>query len=323
MANSDLNGRLVVPEDVSCRIDKFLARELSISRSRLQRSIDLGLVTLNGEKTRSNHTLNPGDIIEYRIPASPVPTLAPEEIPLSIRYEDEHLIVVDKAPGMVVHPAPGSLDGTLVNALLHRYKDFSFPPEDTRPGIVHRLDKDTSGLLIVARNEEIRTKLSKAIKEREVKRTYMALTLGHLKVREGMIETSIGRHPTDRRKFATFGVNQRDARTSYRVLESYDVCELVEVNLLTGRTHQIRVHFSSIGHSVVGDRLYLGGKGSEKGFTGEQREKLRKVLSMIDRQALHAHRLGFCHPVDGKLITIESQPPADMRNLLEYLRREA
>ena len=320
MVNSDLRGKLVVPDEVSCRIDKFLAKELSISRSRIQRNIDSGLITLNGEKIRSNRVIKPGDVIEYQIPPSQTPSLVPEAIPLTIRYEDEHLVVIDKAPGMVVHPAPGSPDGTLVNALLHRYKDLSFPAEDTRPGIVHRLDKDTSGLILVARNEEIKAKLAKAIMKREVKRTYMTLTLGHLKVREGIIDSPIGRHPADRKKMATFGINQREARTSYRVLESYDACELVEVNLLTGRTHQIRVHFSSIGHSVVGDSVYRGGKGSEGGVSGDNREKVRKLLSMIDRQALHAYRLEFNHPVTGESITIESELPPDFSRILDFLR---
>jgi 23S rRNA pseudouridine1911/1915/1917 synthase len=321
--NSEQFGRKIVPPDVSDRIDKYLAHELSISRSRIQRNIHLGHITVNGESTKPNHVLNAGDIIDYTIPSPPKPTIDPEAIDISVRFEDEHLVVVDKVPGMVVHPAPGSLDGTLVNALLYRYKDFAFHPDDTRPGIVHRLDKDTSGLILVARNEDIKSKLSTAIMEREVKRSYMTLVFGHLKLREGKIDSPIGRHPTDHRRMATFGANPKEAVTVYKVLESYDVCELIEVHLMTGRTHQIRVHFSSIGHPVVGDSLYHGGTGREKGFSGNQREKARVVLSMIDRQALHAYKLEFQHPVTGEFIHVESELPLDFASLLKHLREDA
>ena len=305
------------------RVDRFLARELSISRSRVQRHIRLGNVRVNGETVRPNRILAPEEIVEYDIPMPAGPSLAPEPIDLTIRYEDDSVIVIEKPPGMVVHPAPGSPDGTLVNALLYRFPEMSFPAGDPRPGIVHRLDKDTSGLLVVAKNETVKAELSRSIMERKVQRRYLALVWGHLKARESTIVASIGRHPTDRGKMSTFGTSPREAETWYRVESSFDVCELLDVRLRTGRTHQIRVHLSSIGHPVVGDRLYGGGEGREKGFTGEQRAKVRSVLSRIDRQALHAYRLEFPHPDDGRPMRFESEPPDDLAGLLAYLRASA
>jgi len=323
VTGSELRGKIIVPSEVSIRIDKYLAEEIEISRSRVQRHIKHGRITVNGAPVRSNHVLHPGDVVEFLIPPPRSPSIKPEDIPLSIRYEDEFLMVIDKTAGMVVHPAPGSWESTLVNAVLYYCRDMSFSPEDSRPGIVHRLDKDTSGLIIVAKNEDIKGILSRAISNRSIKRTYLTLTLGHLKPREGVIDTPIGRHPTDRRKMCTFGTNLKEASTGYRVLESYDVCELIEVNLLTGRTHQIRAHFSSVGHPVVGDTLYYGGRGRERGFLGAQREKVRKLLALINRQALHAYRLEFKHPVNEELITLESEPPQDIKKLLEFLRNNS
>ncbi len=322
MERPRIRGKIVVPREISIRIDRFLAMELSLSRSQIQRNIEQGHVTVNGQPIKSNRVVDPGEIIEYDIPPSPAPSLAAEEIELTVLFEDDFLVVVEKPAGMVVHPAPGSLDGTLVNAILHRFKDLAFPPEDTRPGIVHRLDKDTSGLIIVAKNEDIKAKLSKSIMAREVNRSYRALTWGHLKKREGNIDAPIGRHPTDRKKMSTFGTSLRNAKTMYSVIESYDVCELLDVTLLTGRTHQIRVHLSSIGHPVVGDTLYQGGRGREKGFSGHQREKIRSILSRIHRQALHAYKLEFIHPVDQRPMSFVSDLPEDIRDLLKFLREE-
>jgi 23S rRNA pseudouridine1911/1915/1917 synthase len=316
------NEQILVPPGVSERLDRFLAGRIDLSRSAIQRGIREGWITLNDAPTRANHVVRPGETITCRRPAPRTPSLAPEPIPLEVAYEDEHLLVIDKPAGMVVHPAPGAPDGTLVNALLHRCPDLDFRPGDTRPGIVHRLDRGTSGLLLVARTEAIREKLSRALRERRIRRTYVALSFGHLKTRQGTIDTPIGRHPLDRRRMATFGPNLRPALTRYRVLESYSVCELLEIDLETGRTHQIRVHFSSIGHPLVGDTLYHGGPGRERGFGGpRQRERAREILSWIDRQALHARRLAFPHPVTGREIVVESEPPRDFSRVLELLRR--
>ncbi len=323
MHNSHLQGRILASSDVPCRIDKYLVQQLSISRSRIQRSIREGSIRLNGERTRPNHLVNPGDTIDYVITSSETPSLAPEDIPLAILYEDEYLAVINKPAGMVVHPAPGSPDGTLVNALIHRYRDMSFPSHDLRPGIVHRLDKDTSGLLIIARSEESRSRLSAAIMRREIKRIYLALAFGHLRKNEGTIDAPIGRHPTDRRRMATFSRSPRDAQSEYRVLESFDVCELLEVRLMTGRTHQIRVHLDSIGHPIVGDSLYHGGRGREKGLSGGNRAKAARILTMMGRQALHAHKLRFTHPFTGATEEIVADPPADFSKLLAFLRDEA
>ncbi len=323
MHDSHLEGTIVASSEIPCRIDKYLADQLSISRSRIQRSIREGFIRLNGEYTRPNHVVNPGDTIDYVIASSETPSLAPEDIPLIILYEDEYLAVINKPAGMVVHPAPGSPDGTLVNALLHRYRNMSFPTHDLRPGIVHRLDKDTSGLLIIARSEESRSRLSTAIMRREIKRTYLALAFGHLRKSEGTIDAPIGRHPTDRKRMATFSRAPRDAQTAYRVLESFDVCELLEVKLMTGRTHQIRVHLDSVGHPIVGDLLYHGGRGREKGLSGSNRAKAGRILTMIERQALHAHRLQFTHPFTGAPKEITADPPADFSDLLDFLRADA
>ncbi len=325
MVNQSRKETIIVPSGESRRIDVYLAERLSVSRSRIQKAIRAYHVTVNSNETRSNYTLSPGDVIEFDIPQPPPisQSVIAQEIPLSIRYEDEYLLVVDKPSGMVVHPAPGTPDGTLVNALLFRFRDLPFRPDDPRPGIVHRLDKDTSGLILVAKTEDVKEKLSVAIIERRVRRTYHAIVFGHLKQREALIDIPIGRHPTDRRRMSTLSTHPRSARTRYRLLESFDVCELLEVNLLTGRTHQIRVHFSSIGHPLVGDSLYRGGRGCERGFSGEQREKARLLLSMMGRQALHACRLQFRHPISGEPVTVESDPPPDFQDLLNYLRESA
>jgi 23S rRNA pseudouridine1911/1915/1917 synthase len=294
------------------RLDKFLADHVpDLSRSAAQRLIDGGRVTVNGEPVKPSYKVNPGDLLVVLFPGEESVGLLPEVIPLDIVYEDRALLVVDKPAGMVVHPAPGHSGGTLVNALLARYPELAASDEE-RPGIVHRLDRDTSGLILVARSEKVRRALQQQFKDRRVHKAYLALLDGHLQPAWGRIEAPVGRDPHHRQRMAV-QTGGREALTEYHVLEQFSHqvgpaagdYTLVEAEPLTGRTHQIRVHFASIGHPVVGDAVY--GR--------------RKCPLPVPRQFLHARRLGFRHPLTGEQIEIEAPLPEDLAPALELLRR--
>ena len=273
-----------------------------MTRSRLQRLIKQEFVHVEGQPVRSAHRLNGGETVTIRVPP-PAPLIAqPEDIPLKIIYEDEHLIVVDKPRGMVVHPAAGHHSGTLVNALL-AHCDLKGINDRLRPGIVHRLDKDTTGILVVAKDERTHLALAQQIKDRTVQRSYLALVHGVPTPREGIITTRIGRHPIKRKRMAVLAEGGRIAITRYRVDEVLQArYSLLTVWLETGRTHQIRVHMEYIGHPVLGDPIY-----------GRRGDKL-------PGQALHAARLGFTHPATGQYMEFASDPPADFQALLASLR---
>ena len=284
------------------RLDVFLARlARDLSRSQARRLIDDGVVTVDGRQERPSHRLAAGARVVANLPPSEVAELEAERIPFAIIYQDEDIIVVDKPAGLTVHPAPGHPSGTLVNALLTLVPELAASRDNIRPGIVHRLDKDTSGLLVVARNERARTDLTRQLKERQVRKTYLALVQGVPQPAQGTIEAPIGRHPRNRKKMAVVA-GGREAETKYRVREALDRFALLEVEPVTGRTHQIRVHLAAIGHPVVGDAVY--GKRSP----------------MVERQFLHAWRLAFDLPSSGRVVEFESPLPPDLRTALEKVR---
>ncbi|MDN5317827.1 MAG: rRNA synthase, partial [Thermoanaerobacterium sp.] len=266
-------------DDVDMRIDSFLASELDYTRSYLKKLILNGLVKVNGSSIKPNYKLKEGDSVDVNIPEAEKIDLMPENIPLDIIYEDDDIIVINKPQGMVVHPAPGNYSGTLVNALLYHCKNLSGINGELRPGIVHRLDKDTSGVMVVAKNDKAHLDLSNQIKERTILKKYIAIVEGVIKDDEGSIEVPIGRDHAERKKMAVTE-DGRYALTLYKVLERYKNNSLIEATIKTGRTHQIRVHMSYIGHPIVGDEVY-----------GYKKQRFNLL-----GQALHSKLLGLVHP---------------------------
>ncbi len=309
---------------VGQRLDSYLGKHpsLGITRSRAQKLIDDGLVLVNGRAVSKKSQVKSGDRITVKLVPAPPSEVKAEDIPLEIVFEDEYLAVVNKQPGMVTHPGAGNYSGTLVNALLFHFKNLPEGSGPDRPGIVHRLDKDTSGLLLVAKTEAVYQKLQKAIQNREVKRTYLALVCGHVSSDEGTIDLPIGRSLRDRKKMAVTGVAGRKAVTSYHRLKRYRSYDLLEVHLLTGRTHQIRVHFSHHGHPVFGNPEYGGREKWHRGIFAPERLLAKKLLAAVRRQALHAVRLEFTHPVTGKNMILQAELPEDFQRLLSLLDNE-
>lgn len=282
-----------------CRLDRYLAaQDLGLSRARLQKLIREGHVTLNGGTAKASALVKAGDRVGVNIPPPQPLGLIPENIPLNIVHEDAHLAVVDKPAGLTVHPAPGHASRTLVNALLWRYPDLPGIGGWQRPGIVHRLDKDTSGLMVVAKTEEAHHHLSEQIQERRIRKGYTALIGGVMGDNEGVIDAPIGRDPRHRKRMAVVE-GGRASVTRYAVARRFGEATLVAVFPTTGRTHQIRVHFASLGHPLVGDALY-GGR-----------------TDVLGRQFLHAHLLGFEHPQSGEWVEFRSSLPGDLRVALE------
>lgn len=290
------------------RIDSFLAAELQdISRSSAQKLIENGLVTLCGKTVKKNHKTTVGECFEVSLPDPEITDIVPQNIPLDIVYEDDDVIVINKPRGMVVHPAPGHPDGTLVNALMyHCGSSLSGIGGVVRPGIVHRIDMDTSGLLIVAKNDTAHAHLSAQLADRSLSRVYEAVVYGRLKDDSGTISAPIGRHPTDRKRMAVTDKNSRNAVTHYEVIARYHGFTHVRCILETGRTHQIRVHMAHIGHPLLGDLIY-GRKKPEKGLSG---------------QCLHAKKLKFIHPSTGQPMVFETQLPEYFQTVLKKLGQE-
>lgn len=290
------------------RLDVFLARMAiqgdPLSRSRIQKLIADGSVTVDGKPAKASLRLAAGAVVAVELPEPEATDIAPENIPLDILYEDEDVIVVNKARGMVVHPAAGVSSGTLVNALLAHCKDLSGINGALRPGIVHRLDKDTSGVMIAAKNDTAHRSLAEQIQEKTAKRVYWAILTGNIREEEGVIHGAIGRNPKDRQKMAVVRENGKDATTNFRVLERFGAYTLAECRLMTGRTHQIRVHMAYIGHPVLGDPKY-GAK---------------KCPFSIEGQALHSKTLTFTHPRTGEKMEFEAPLPEDMQMILDELR---
>jgi 23S rRNA pseudouridine1911/1915/1917 synthase len=296
-----------VSEDLSgLRLDLAVSRlSGELTRARVQKLLAEGLVLVNGAACKPNYRVRPGDSIDIAIPSVREAKAAAEEIELDILYEDNHILVLNKQKGLVVHPAAGHKSGTLVNALLHHCTDLSGIGGEARPGIVHRLDKDTSGVLVVAKNDRAHLLLSQQFKEHSITREYVAIAHGSVSKAEGVIEGAIARHPRDRKKMAVVPpARGRHAVTHFFVLERLGSYTFLRLRLETGRTHQIRVHLAAVGHPVLGDPVY-GPKKPHIKYAG---------------QALHACLLGFIHPANGEFMEFRSEPPQDFQNLLTFLR---
>ncbi len=298
------------------RLDSFLARAVDdITRSAAQRLIDEGMVTVDGAVPKPSLKLKGGERVVVSIPP-PVPAEpAAEDIPMEILYEDSDLIVVNKPAGMVVHPGAGTVSGTLVNALLGHCRDLSGIGGHVRPGIVHRIDKDTSGVLVVAKNDRTHLALARQFKEHTVKRVYLALVFGSPKADKGRIESVIGRHPSERTKMSGRARHGKQAVTHWQAVYRYAGLTLVRLRLETGRTHQIRVHLSEAGHPLVGDQVYGGGSR----LPAVRDPELRRLIRELGRQALHAKVLGFIHPTTGEYLEFETELPEDMARIVRYL----
>ncbi len=309
---------LVVCEGEGGRLDVFVSDRLELSRTRIQRLVAAGAVTVDGRAARKSEPVEEGMTIRIVVPPPEKVEIEPEDLPLAIVHEDEHLLVVDKASGMVVHPAPGHRSGTLVNALLWHVPDIVGVGGRARPGIVHRLDRDTSGLLVVAKNDAAHLALSDALRARRVKRLYRAASWGHLSESPITIEAPLGRDPKDRKRMAVVE-DGRDATTMAQVSERWQSADLLEVALKTGRTHQIRVHLASIGHPVIGDPVY--GVGWEKGLGGPTRRWVDELARRTKRQFLHAAELTFVHPESGERMTFRSDLPPDLAAVAEWARK--
>ncbi len=289
--------------DAGKRLDKFLVGRLSkeFSRAHIQKLVSEGHVILDGAPARNSHKLCIGETVDVTVPAPAASFMEPEEIPLKIVYEDAELLVVDKPAGMVVHPAPGNYNGTLVNALLSHCRNLSGIGGVSKPGIVHRIDKGTSGLLLVAKTDGAHKSLAKQFKDKTIRRVYVALVRGRVELDNGVVELPIGRSPKDRKKMIVKFEDSKDALTAYKVIERFKDTTMLELVLGTGRTHQIRVHMLHIGHPIVGDEKY--------GYS-----------DTIGRPALHARTIGFIHPKTGVYMEFSSELPGDMVRLIKDRR---
>jgi len=302
-ANLGEMHRFTVENNVEVRLDVWLTEQLGVSRSQLKRLVDRGLISVNGNQVKAGYFVKEGDEITVMLPRPQKPMLEPQSIPLDIVYEDEELVVINKPKNLVVHPGAGNFEGTLVNALLAQVDELAEGSEEHRPGIVHRLDKDTSGLMVVAKTNDAYEYLVGQIKDRLVERQYLALVHGVLSVSEGCIDEPIGRHPKDRKKMAVLS-SGRPAKTLFRVEEYFAKHSLVRCRLVTGRTHQIRVHFAKIHHPVVGDMLY-----------GFKRDNLGATS-----QVLHATFLAFEHP-RGERMEFQCPPDEEFMQIVDKARQ--
>jgi 23S rRNA pseudouridine1911/1915/1917 synthase len=307
---------VVGAEQHNLRLDRALGELFPFqSRNFLAKLITAGKVRVNGNaELKPSHRVETGQEVVVEIPAAAPSSMQSQDLPLTILYQDEDVAVIDKPAGLVVHPAAGHPDQTLVNALLHHVQDLSGVGGELRPGIVHRLDKDTSGVMLVAKHDDAHRKLTAAWNTDAVRKEYLALVYGTPTNDRGTIEAAIGRDPRDRKRMAVVA-DGRHAITDYEVAERLRYASLLRCRLRTGRTHQIRVHMKHLGHPIVGDPVYSGPQ-----WRGIPDKKIQRVLSAFDRQALHAARITFPHPRDGRTMVLEAEIPADMRALLELLR---
>ena len=299
--------RFEAVEDSGVRIDRYLSDVSDLSRSRVQALVKDGLITVNGKPVKSSYAVCAGDIIEADIPEDQPMDLQPENIPLDILYEDEDVIVINKPKGMIVHPASGIYTGTLVNALLYHCKDLSGINGVIRPGIVHRIDKDTTGCIVACKNDFAHTAIAAQLESKTCRRDYLAVVMGNIVHDDGLIDAPIGRDPADRQKMKVTDKASREARTHFHVLKRFKNSTYVECRLDTGRTHQIRVHMKYINHPVMGDLKY------------------GKPCRYMDTQGqvLHAHRLTFVHPRTNETMVFEAPLPEYFENLLKILEEEA
>lgn len=296
---------LIGPEDEDVRVDKWISSMFdTLSRSYIQKLIKDNLIFINGRPQKASYRVKDGDEIRFQIPDAVRPDIAAEEIPLSVLYEDGDVLIVDKPKGMVVHPAPGHYSGTLVNAVMyHCRENLSGIGGVLRPGIVHRIDKDTTGSLIICKNDLAHQKIAAQLKEHSITRRYRAIVYGGFREAEGCVAAPIGRDSKDRRKMAVDTANGKEAVTHYRVLKAYRDYSYIECQLETGRTHQIRVHMSHIGHPLLGDPVYCG----------------RKSPYRLNGQTLHAMTIGFIHPSTGQYLEISAPLPEYFNHLLDVL----
>ena len=296
----------ITPEMEGERIDKCISNYLkSLSRSYIQKIIKDGKAYVNDAVVKANYKVKVDDKVQFEIPDCEEPDIPPQDIPLDILYEDKDILIVNKPKDMVVHPAPGHYEGTLVNAIMFHCKDeLSGINGVLRPGIVHRIDKDTTGSIIICKNDEAHRKIAQQLKEHSITRKYRAIVYGRIMEEEGTVNAPIGRHPTDRKKMAINEKNGKPAVTHYKVLERFDKYTYIECQLETGRTHQIRVHMTSIGHPLLGDEVYGNAKCPFK----------------LEGQTLHAMTIGFIHPTTGEYVEYEAPLPEYFEHLLQILR---
>lgn len=330
----------VPPGKTRERLDVFLTHSIeNATRTKVHEAIDAGFVLVNGEPAKPSYKVNPNDVIDITIPKPPPQEVNPENIPLKIVFEDDYLIVVNKAAGMVTHPAYGNYTGTLVNALLYHCNgklanrteaavetdavdELGYEPTNSRAGIVHRLDKDTSGLIVSAKDDVTHAKLAKQFSDRTIEREYWAIVWGLFgKKKKGFVEASLARSKTDRKKVAVADVGKY-AMTEYEVIQEFDFLTLIKLKLRTGRTHQIRVHMHHIDHPVFGDPTYGGRKISYGDAAKKRKAFVNELLEIMPRQALHAKTIGFVHPKTGKKMQFDSELPQDMQKVLKLLKKE-
>ena len=304
------------------RIDLFLTSVIeNATRSKIQKLIEAELVKVNSKATKANYKIRPNDIIEVTHPITPRPEdTQPENIPLDILYEDEFIIVVNKSAGMVTHPAYGNFTGTLVNALLHHTSKLSELNQPGRPGIIHRLDKDTSGLLVVAKDDFTHAQIAKQFSKKTIEREYHTICWGQFQEKSGEISSNIARSTKDRKKFSAAVSRGKPSLTLYEVIEEYEFTTYLKIKLKTGRTHQIRVHLSSLGKPVFGDPTYGGRQIQSGSELPKIKSRVQNLLSTMSRQALHAKTLGFIHPHKKEMVYFNSDLPEDMKNLITKLK---
>jgi 23S rRNA pseudouridine1911/1915/1917 synthase len=303
------------------RLDKFIVESIAdLSRNKLHQLINQEKVLVDGYPKKASHIVQPGERIEITIPPPRKLEVSPEDIPLNIVYEDSSLLVVNKSAGMVVHPAFANYSGTLVNALLHYCQHLSSIGGSERPGLVHRLDKDTSGLIVVAKDDVTHTALSRQFAEHTIERVYRTIVWGRFKKQSGRIEGNILRSPRDRKRMVIHP-DGKFAATNYEVIEEFPLMSSLRVRLETGRTHQIRVHLASIGHPVFGDPTYNGRRSQLGGLNHDDTQFAIELLKRFNHQILHAQHLGFEHPVSGEFLKFESPLPQEMESLLQLLRQ--
>lgn len=298
--------KIYVDNEYGERLDSYLAKKIeNLSRTYINRSIKKGLIRVNEKVVKPRYNIKEGDIIQIELPSIKKAKITPENIPIDIIYEDEYIIIVNKPKGMIVHPVDGNYSGTLVNALLYYVGESSLSSSDIRPGIVHRLDKDTTGLLVVAKNDKAYDKLLQQFLDQTIERTYTTLVYGDLEIEEATIDAPIGRNPVNRTRMTVIDKNSKQAMTHYKVLERFQGYTLLEVSLKTGRTHQIRVHMEYIGHPIVGDPIYTNVKSEFN----------------ISTQLLHANRLAFYNPSNDRYMEFEAELPEDFKAVIKLLEK--
>ncbi len=316
---------MVSPGEGGLRLDVFCVSRLGdLSRNQIQKLIRTGHILVDTTHRPASHPLRCGDTVRVDL-SEPAPSkhgLAAQDIPVRIVFEDDEIVVVNKNAGVVVHPASGNRNGTLVNALLGRGLSLSGLGGEDRPGVVHRLDKDTSGLLVLAKTDRAYTALAGQIAAREVEKTYHTIAWGHLGVASKRIDTPIARHPVHRQRMSVARHGGRQALTEVFVVDTFEHFDYIRVITLTGRTHQIRVHLSSISHPILGDPVYGGRRAKDTSWNAKTRARMSVLLKLIPRQALHASRICFTHPVSGRRVEFRTALPEDMRSALEVLYRE-